>query len=81
MRALNLSTSMTGVLIANMLRSLRASPLVFLSSRHGLSGRNRAAKRSPLPGYVYPHSSDRQRARYARQIAAGQLRLDGVEGS
>ena len=25
-------------------------------------------------GHTYPHSSDRQRARYARQIAAGQIR-------
>lgn len=24
------------------------------------------------------HSSDRQRARYARQIAAGQLRMEGI---
>lgn len=28
----------------------------------------------------YPHSSTRQQARYARQIAAGQLSMDGVEG-
>jgi len=27
----------------------------------------------------YPHSSTRQQARYARQIAAGQLRMDGVD--
>lgn len=26
----------------------------------------------------YPHSSTRQQARYARQIAAGQLRMGGV---
>ena len=26
----------------------------------------------------YPHSSARQQARYARQIATGQLRMDGV---
>jgi len=26
------------------------------------------------PGRTYPHSNTRQRARYARQIAAGQLR-------
>lgn len=26
----------------------------------------------------YPHSSERQRARYARQIAAGQLNMEGV---
>lgn len=29
-------------------------------------------------GRSYPHSSTRQRARYARQIAAGQLRMEGV---
>jgi hypothetical protein len=29
-------------------------------------------------GKTYPHSSKRQRARYARQIAAGQLHMDGV---
>jgi hypothetical protein len=28
-------------------------------------------------GRTYPHSSTRQRARYARQIAAGQLRMEG----
>lgn len=27
----------------------------------------------------YPHSSTRQQARYTRQIAAGQLRMDGVD--
>lgn len=27
----------------------------------------------------YPHSSSRQQARYARQIAAGKLRMDGVD--
>ncbi len=26
-------------------------------------------------GSTYPHSSERQRARYARQIAAGQIKL------
>lgn len=30
-------------------------------------------------GVRYPHSSRRQQARYARQIAAGQLRMAGVE--
>lgn len=30
------------------------------------------------PGAAYPHSSTRQRARYARQIAAGQLRMAGA---
>lgn len=29
-------------------------------------------------GKTYPHSSTRQRARYARQIAAGQLRIETV---
>lgn len=29
-------------------------------------------------GKAYPHSSTRQRARYARQIAAGQLQMEGV---
>jgi hypothetical protein len=32
--------------------------------------------RSPrVPTDLYPHSNTRQRARYARQIAAGQIRL------
>jgi hypothetical protein len=30
-------------------------------------------------GETYPHSSDRQRARYARQIEAGQCNLDPVQ--
>lgn len=30
-------------------------------------------------GRVYPHSSARQQARYARQLAAGQLRFVGVK--
>lgn len=29
-------------------------------------------------GATYPHSSKRQRARYARQIAAGQLSMAGI---
>jgi hypothetical protein len=29
-------------------------------------------------GKVYPHSSTRQRAHYARQIAAGQLKMAGT---
>lgn len=30
-------------------------------------------------GKVYPHCSTRQRARYARQIAAGQLSMKGID--
>jgi hypothetical protein len=38
-----------------------------------------SVKRQFLHGtWVYPHSSDRQRARYARQIAAGKLKMAGV---
>lgn len=29
-------------------------------------------------GAAYPHSSRRQRARYARQLAAGQIRMERV---
>jgi hypothetical protein len=36
------------------------------------------AKRRRNRGFIYPHSSTRQRARYARQIAAGQLNMAGV---
>lgn len=44
--------------------------------------RRRDANRSTTrrrTGVRYPHSSRRQQARYARQIAAGQLRMAGVE--
>lgn len=37
------------------------------------------AWRSFYKGKHYPHSSTRQRARYARQIAAGQLNIGRVE--
>lgn len=37
------------------------------------SGRFHGARRRRKTGWLYPHSSKRQRARYARQIAAGQL--------
>lgn len=29
-------------------------------------------------GHRYPHSSDRQRSRYARQIEAGQIKMERV---
>jgi hypothetical protein len=35
--------------------------------------RNRGASKRRITGKQYPHSSARQRARYARQIAAGQI--------
>lgn len=38
---------------------------------------SRAVKRYRT-GKTYPHSSARQQARYARQIAAGKLHMDGV---
>lgn len=40
--------------------------------------RFRGATRMRLTSKCFPHSSTRQRARYARQIAAGQLKMDGV---
>ena len=40
--------------------------------------RNRGAAKRRKSGWFYPHSSDRQRARYARQIAAGQLNMEGA---
>ncbi|WP_085044354.1 hypothetical protein [Ensifer aridi] len=39
----------------------------------------RGATKRRRTGKLYPHSSERQRARYARQIAAGQLRIDSVQ--
>lgn len=33
------------------------------------------SKKLRKPGKTYPHSSARQRARYARQLAAGQLKF------
>lgn len=46
-----------------------------------LAKRRRAQRGGKAPfryrtGITYPHSSDRQRARYARQIAAGQLNIE-----
>ena len=42
--------------------------------------RNRGAKgRRKRTGCSYPHSSTRQRARYARQIAAGRLVMEGID--
>lgn len=41
--------------------------------------RSNKPKRSKPGRFSYPHSSARQRARYARQIAAGQLRMAGIE--
>jgi hypothetical protein len=45
--------------------------------RLGASGKKPKRRKS---GEKYPHSSTRQRARYARQLAAGQLSMAGVEG-
>lgn len=38
----------------------------------------RHAPKRRRTGRRYPHSSHRQQARYARQIAAGRLAMDGV---
>lgn len=40
--------------------------------------RGKAGFRLRTPGRAYPHSSTRQQARYARQIAAGQLIMEGI---
>lgn len=42
------------------------------------SVRGRGGARRRRTGAAYPHSSARQRARYARQLAAGQLAMDVV---
>lgn len=41
-------------------------------------GPRRPAWHRSARGARYPHSSARQQARYRRQIAAGQLRMEGV---
>ncbi len=40
--------------------------------------RNRGASKRRKTGTRYPHSNTSQRARYARQIAAGQLNMEGA---
>lgn len=47
------------------------------SIRRRLIGGFRTRAGNPT-GKRYPHSSDRQRARYARQVAAGQLNMEGA---
>ena len=49
------------------------SPAIFKRPRG-----KKLAKMLGRTGRKYPHSSARQQARYARQIAAGKLRMDGV---
>lgn len=40
--------------------------------------RNRGSKKRHKTGKSYPFSSTRQNARYARQIAVGQLNMEGA---
>ncbi len=58
------------------------APLEFINPMPAIPQRSqRGARRRRKSGWFYPHSSARQQARYARQIAAGQLSMDGIERS
>ncbi|NHT75900.1 hypothetical protein G8E10_09430 [Rhizobiaceae bacterium CRRU44] len=50
---------------------LAAAPVLIADKPQGIS----KTKKLPKTGKRYPYSSDRQNARYARQIKAGQLRF------
>lgn len=70
MRRLSQLTATAAALLA---AGLIPMPLMDGAPRRG------TRKRRNKTGETYPHSSARQRARYARQIAAGQLSMAGVE--
>lgn len=66
-----------GFMTAIMAALLASAPIANFMMPHR-DYRNRGAAKRRKTGWYYPHSSTRQRARYARQIAAGQLRMEGV---
>lgn len=50
---------------------LMSEPVTLIEKPQGIS----KTKKLPKTGRLYPYSSDRQNARYARQIASGQLKF------
>ncbi|MDK4730523.1 hypothetical protein [Rhizobium phaseoli] len=68
---------MKGYITAALAGLLALSPLSNFMMPHS-DYRNRGSGKRRKTGRLYPHSSTRQRARYARQIAAGQLNMEGA---
>jgi|GEM_PF-6228783 len=68
--------------ISALLASVAASQAFVLSRLKGdfdpVHARRAGKGSRHKTGYRYPHSSTRQQARYARQIAAGRLSMAGV---
>ncbi len=60
--------------IASLLLSMGLTAPMMPPLRHGRSAQSKPTKRRRT-GRTYPHSSGRQQARYARQIARGQLSM------
>lgn len=64
-----------GATIAALMHQSTLYPPIFMTpDRNGPAPKSNRIK----TGAPYPHSSARQRARYARQIAAGQIKLERV---
>ncbi|EHK77724.1 hypothetical protein SM0020_12390 [Sinorhizobium meliloti CCNWSX0020] len=64
-----------GAAIASLMHaSVLNMPVFLMPDAHGPAAKSNRIK----TGATYPHSSARQRARYARQIAAGQIKLERV---
>jgi len=72
-------SSIVALAIGSIARGGFTMPPVTMVSTPGQKGSGKAFDWRYGGGRTYPHSSDRQRARYARQIAAGQLSMDGLK--
>lgn len=60
--------------LASMLLSMGLTAPLMPPLHHGRGAQGKPTKRRKT-GWIYPHSSSRQQARYARQIARGQLSM------
>lgn len=76
MRRINLGLSVISGIIAASLGGAfgPAVPSIFVNNDDRYRDVPQTGKKIRKTGELYPHSSTRQRARYARQIAAGQIR-------
>lgn len=77
-RAMLSVASMFGLYSAASVNPFAGLPLMMAAPSAPHPGKGAKRRRT---GRRYPHSSARQQARYARQIAAGQLSMKGVARS
>ena len=63
------------VMMASIMEAIRMANLVNVANRSGPRRKSSGLTRNALRSKYEPHCGERQQARYARQLAAGQIKF------